>query len=273
MVIDFHTHVFPDKIAQKTINILKEEGKLDNVVAYTDGTLEGLKKSMADAKIDLSVVQPVVTIPRQFDSVNRFAKDINDNEEHVISFGGIHPLNENLDEKLVYLKESGFKGIKIHPDYQETFFTDENYFKILVKCYEQGLYVITHSGVDPAYKEVHCTPKMGREVLDRLYEKTHFSKPFIIFAHIGGSRMFDDVEKYLVGTNCYIDISYALEFCNKEQFNRIIINHGVDKIIFATDSPWKDQKEYLNYIISNLELSNNEIKMILGDNAKRLLSL
>ena len=39
MIIDFHTHIFPDKIASKTIESL---GAIAGVRAATDGTLNGV---------------------------------------------------------------------------------------------------------------------------------------------------------------------------------------------------------------------------------------
>ena len=49
MVIDFHTHIYPDKIAERTINALVNSAK--NVLAHTNGTLSGLIESM-DKAID-----------------------------------------------------------------------------------------------------------------------------------------------------------------------------------------------------------------------------
>lgn len=45
MVIDFHTHIFPEAIAAKTISAL---GDLAGVKAATDGTLQGLLASMEE---------------------------------------------------------------------------------------------------------------------------------------------------------------------------------------------------------------------------------
>ena len=42
MIIDFHTHMFPDKIAKGTLDFL--EG-ICKVTPYTNGTYEGLKAS------------------------------------------------------------------------------------------------------------------------------------------------------------------------------------------------------------------------------------
>ena len=93
MIIDFHTHIFPDKIAQKTINMLSEKG---GIPAFSDGSCAGLLDRMDEAGVTLSVTLPVMTSPTQFESINRFAAEINkrfENEEkRLISFAGIHPL-------------------------------------------------------------------------------------------------------------------------------------------------------------------------------------
>ena len=75
MTIDFHTHIFPEKIAAKTI--AKLETKAD-VKAYANGREESLLQSMKHAGIDVSVVLPVVTAPEQFETVNRFAVSLNE---------------------------------------------------------------------------------------------------------------------------------------------------------------------------------------------------
>ena len=60
MIIDFHTHTFPDKIAAQTIAYLAEKG---NVKPFRAGTLSSLKESMKRAGVDYSVILPVATVP------------------------------------------------------------------------------------------------------------------------------------------------------------------------------------------------------------------
>ena len=67
MVIDIHTHTFPDKLAATTIP--KLEG-MSHTRAYVDGTAAGLRASMARAGVDASLVLPVATNPRQVAHVN-----------------------------------------------------------------------------------------------------------------------------------------------------------------------------------------------------------
>lgn len=268
MVIDMHTHAFPDAIAERTISILEKKGGFP---ARNNGTLAGLKKSMEQGGVDLSLVLPVVTKPSQFESINRFAAVV-DKTPGLRSFGGIHPLCENIEEKLDFIRSSGLRGIKIHPDYQETFIDDPAYIEILEGCRRRGLYVTTHAGVDPAVPTlVRCPPERMNKVLKKLqYGKD--TEPFIILAHLGGANMYDEVEKYLVGTPVYIDLSFVLPYVPKEQVLRIIRNHGSERILFATDAPWVNQKEYLDYFMS-LPLDDRERALILCENAAKILDI
>ena len=55
MVIDFHTHTFPEKIAGKAIAGMQAN---THAAAFASGTVSGLGNSMADAGIAYSVVFP-----------------------------------------------------------------------------------------------------------------------------------------------------------------------------------------------------------------------
>ena len=276
MVIDFHTHVYPEKIAEKTISALVSSAP--GVRVHTKGTIQALLESMDNAGIDKSVILPVATRKGQFDSINRYALNINQSSDRLISFGGIHPDDDDIPGKLRFLKENGFKGIKIHPDYTGTFIDDERYITIVTEAARQGLLVVTHAGVDPAFDVIHCTPQRGRAVMDLAVSRAGVSRPFMVFAHLGGMYVHKDVEKYLLGTNCYIDISCSFSslqsFCDTddEDVVRVIKAHGADKILFATDSPWNNQKEYLEHFRSMSGITDTEKDMILYRNAQKLLS-
>jgi predicted TIM-barrel fold metal-dependent hydrolase len=265
MVIDFHTHIFPEQIAEKTIKHLEEAG---NVRAFTDGTLSGLIRSMEENGIDLSVVLPVVTKPSQFDTVNAYAASIT-GRDGIISFGGIHPDTEDYREKLEQIKELGLLGIKLHPDYQKTFISDPRMVRIISYAAELGLIVIIHAGLDIGLPDpIHCPPARTADMLSQIDN----IDARIILAHMGGFNQWDDVEEYLVGKNIWLDTSYCFGQLPDEQFIRIIRNHGADRILFSTDSPWSGQKESLEYI-KHLELTKEELERILHSNAEELLGL
>lgn len=272
MIIDFHTHIFPDKIAGKTIESL---GTLAGVKAAADGTLNGLLDSMEKSKVDMSVIMPVCTKPEQFESVNKFAKKVNDTcRGKLLSFGGIHPDCENYKEKLNYIKALGLTGIKIHPDYQKVMIDDVRFMRIIEYASELGLIILTHAGVDIGFPQpVHCPPDKMRKVLD-------FIKPEkMVLAHFGGWKQWEEVYEYLAGENVYLDTAflfgvkvntYDINYIKQDMFLKILKKHGSDKILFATDSPWSDAAKGIDYI-KNLTIGEEEKIQILGKNAEKLL--
>lgn len=269
MVIDFHAHIFPSKMAEKTVQRLE---KYAGIKAHTDGTLTGLLNSMEDNQIDYSVVLPVVTKPEQFSSVNLYAKKINDkyskhNKTKVISFGGIHPDSSDYKKELREICSLGLKGIKLHPDYQKTEIDDIRYMRILSYASELELIVSIHAGIDVGFPDkVHCTPKRIKNLINEVHPQN------MILAHYGGFQLWDEVEQYLIGEDAYLDTSYMLGFIQEEQFLRILRNHGSEKILFATDSPWSGQKESLSYL-KGMKLEHHELEKILFQNAAKLLKL
>lgn len=269
MVIDFHTHVFPDKIASKTVDYLA--GKAD-IPPFSDGTVEGLMRRMEESNTSVAVNLPVLTKPSQFEGTNRFALQLNqafsDNKRKIISFAGIHPACENIEEKMLWIAKNGFKGVKIHPDYQETFINDEGYIKILQCAKDYDLTVVTHSGVDAAYRgeDIHCSPELVLRVLDKVpHEK-------FVLAHYGANEMLGDVFDMLCGQNIYFDTAYVLRFIEKEQFIKIMEKHGADRILFASDSPWSSIKNDIE-IIKSFSLGNKNEEKIFSENAKKLLGI
>lgn len=263
MIIDFHTHIFPDKIAGKTIESL---GALAGVKAATDGTLNGLLLSMEKSGVDQSIIMPVCTKPEQFESINNFAKKVNDTYNgKLLSFGGIHPDCENYKEKLDYIKSQGLIGIKIHPDYQKVMIDDIRFMRIIEYASELGLIILTHAGIDIGLPEpVHCPPDKMRKVLDAIKPEK------MVLAHLGGWKQWDMVYEYLAGENVYLDTAFTFDYIEQEMFLKILKKHGLDKILFATDSPWSSAAMGIEYI-RNLPV-NEEIKIqILGGNALELL--
>ena len=93
----------------------------------------------------------------------------------------------------------------------------------------------------------------------------------LVLAHMGGFMQWDDVEEYLVGQPVWFDTAVVFGKIPDEQFIRMVRNHGNDKILFASDSPWADQKEFVKHLQS-LPLTGEEKDNIFHNNAVRLLS-
>ena len=265
MVIDFHTHIFPDKIAARTIEHLENIG---GIKAATDGTLSGLLDSMERCGVDLSVILPVATKPSQFESIHAFAQGVNAQYRgRLLSFGGIHPDCGDYKKELDTIKAMGFQGIKIHPDYQGVMIDDIRYMRIIEYANELGLIILTHAGIDTGFPElVHCPPKNMRKVLDTVRPEK------MVLAHLGGWSRWDEVYEYLAGENVWLDTAFIYDYISKEQFMKILEKHGSDKILFATDSPWSDMTKGIEWI-KGLSLPQSVEEDILSGNAKRLLGI
>ena len=267
MIIDFHTHVFPEKISAKTVSLLAEKCGLS---PFSDGTVQGLMSKMAQSGVDLSVVLPVVTSPKQFDSVNSFAVELNSlyskSTPGIISFGGIHPLCEDIPGKMKQIKGMGLLGVKIHPDYQETFIDDEGYEKILLAAKENDLIVVTHAGVDAGYRDkpVRCSP----ERVLRLIRKVPYSK--FVLAHFGANELYSEGLSLIAGEDVYIDTALNLCEIGKDIFRKLVEKHGENRILFATDSPWSDQTRDIE-LIKSFELGKETEDKIFSQNARKLL--
>lgn len=266
MLIDFHTHVFPDAVAPKALASLKK-GLVNKqgyeYPTYADGTLSGLLDSMDRQGVDLSIAMPVVTSAKQTRSINEFAKAITN--DRVISFAGFYPLQDDWEEVMEQIKAEGFLGIKLHPEFQNLYLDSDRAIAILKKAEQLDLVVMLHAGEDPGViSPIYSSPQ-------RLaYALTQVSGEKIIAAHMGGWNCWDDVEKHLIGKNVYLDTSMAMGFMPAQRCERLIKNHGVDKILFGSDSPWQPPQEILSFLKS-MDLTEADLAKITHKNALQLL--
>ena len=283
MIIDMHTHIFPEKISE---NVIEKLSRVAGIPAFTDGTLSGLKKSMDAAQINLSVILPVATTTKQVEKINSSSAALNEKffGEGIFSFGCIHPDFTNYREELSRVKNFGLKGIKLHPVYQDTNLDDVKFLRIIERAAELDLIVVTHAGLDIGFPGVEkCSPKMIKKVVEEVVGDFKF-----VAAHMGGWKNWDDVLKILSGTKIFIDTAFStekiiprkdfhwaqedLKLLDAEQFMKFVKIFGAEKILFGTDSPWTSQKISLDFI-KNLPLVEDDKSKILGLNAEKLLGL
>lgn len=264
MILDIHTHCFPDELADRATGQLTYGGKIP---IYGNGTCKALIEKMNIASIDMSVVMPVATKPSQVRTINNWVISIHNKYPRLLSFGSLFPYQDDWSMELSRLKDNGIKGIKLHPDYQKFFVDDERLFSDYEKIADSGLIVLIHAGVDIGLPDpIHCTPPRLARVLDKVPGLR------LIAAHMGGYRCWDDVEEYLIGRDIYLDTSYSLADMGSEKMASTISAHGPEKVLFGTDYPWTDTAAEVKGIRS-LPLSSEIIDMVLGGNAKKLLDL
>ncbi len=263
MLIDFHTHSFPEKIAKTAIEKLSYvSGGLE---PHTDGTYNGLKDLMQKSNVDKSVVLSIATNAKQQKNVNDFASSIN-NEEDTFAFGSVFPFSEDALEELERIKSMGLKGVKLHPDYQGFEVDDERLKPIYKKISQLGLITVFHAGFDYGFK-----PPYGGTPDKMVRALSWFSSP-VIAAHWGGVNCNEDVLKYLCGADVYFDTSFGYSMMPKYYAEKILEKHTADKILFGTDTPWHTANMELR-LLNSLNLSEQEMEKITHKNAEKLLNI
>ncbi|MFC1844954.1 amidohydrolase family protein [Thermodesulfobacteriota bacterium] len=259
-IIDFHAHAFPDQVATSAIPYLEEEG---DVKANHDGRVSSLLAIMDREGVDKSVICCIATRPSQFEAILSWCKKIR--TDRIIPFPSFHPTDPQKEEHITQIKNEGFKGIKMHPYYQQFFLDDEKLYPAYDQISELGLILVMHTGFDIAFPRIRkCDPRQVLNVMKR------FPKLKMVTTHLGAWQQWLEVEDLLAGKEIYMDISYTLDQIDPRTARRIILKHPKEYILFGTDSPWSGpQKTYKN--LQALKLGDEREELIIRKNGLALL--
>jgi len=282
MILDIHTHIFPETIAEKALHKL---AMVSCINPSTKGTQDALIASMQQNHVNYSVTLPTVTNPQKQYKMNwQVIETLEENfQKGIISFGGIHPDSPDIANECKRLKAAGVKGIKIHPAYQACDFDDPRMMKLIDIASNEDLIILTHAGIDIGlYDHNYCSVKQILHVIDTVHPTS------LILAHMGNWAVWDEVEKDLAGADVFFDTAFSIghiqsypgatptpnhdAFLSDEAFVTLCRKHGTNKILFGTDSPWQDQGYYIQ-LISGMTFTEEEKEHIFYQNAEKLLHL
>ena len=260
MIIDFHTHCYPDKIAAKAVASLCATG---GITAFTDGTLDSLRKRETEAGVSAFVVNNIVTDARRQSNVNAFAKSING--DGVISFGSVYPFSDDYEDELKRLRESGIAGIKLHPYFQDFEVDDPRLAGFYAALADLSFIVLFHAGCDISFADRdRAAPHRFKRALKMLRGAD------VVLAHWGGSMLTDDVIDVLCGENVYFDTSFGCGNISPEKARRIAELHGADRLLFGSDCPWHLPSDEIG-LVRSLGLGTKSEDLIFHENAESLL--
>jgi predicted TIM-barrel fold metal-dependent hydrolase len=261
-VIDFHTHAFPDSLAEHTVPKLCA---FAGVEATLDGKISSLTAEMERLGIEAAVVLTIATKPTQFESILDWC--ISTASSRLYPFASVHPSDPQAVERIDRIRAAGLKGIKLHPYYQEFRFNEPRMFPLYDRIERNGLILLAHTGFDMGYPRdrIADAPKI-MEVIAR------FPDLRLVTTHIGGWQDWDCVERHMIGKPVYVEISYALPFMEAERARRLLRAHPPEFLLFGSDSPWGSQEQTLEALLS-LELGEDLIRRICFDNAAGLIGV
>jgi len=262
MIIDMHTHIFPDALAHHAMDVLQKA----RVVNDCFPTKAELLKSMERNSVDCSVVLHVATKETQHEDVLNFAAEIESGK--LLSFGSVMPDSVSALEYIWKISDAGMKGLKFHPPLQRFKPEEARFFPLYDLARALNLITVFHTGWDPSYpNEIDCSPASIVEI------ERNFPGLKIVAAHMGGLKMSLEVLNTLAGHNVYLDTAWCAEpWMDVKTMESIIARHGVEKVLFGSDYPWHNQKSELE-LIDSLCIPQSDKERILGQNAAELLRL
>jgi hypothetical protein len=263
--IDFHTHVFPDKIAKQAVEALAKES--GTYKPCTDGTLSALLGSMDKANISASLVANIATNPKQLVPILDFCKQIKSDRIHpLISF---HPFNlpEETEDVFGEAQREGIYGVKLHPMYQGFSIDGKHMYGFYELMASFGFYVMFHTGFDVAF------PGNNQAEVEKIEKIANWFKDLtIVCTHVGGWKQWDRIKCLTDCENVYTETSMTLTEMSDEEFIKHLGSFDEDRVLFGTDSPWTDQKEMLERTL-NLKIPARRMEKMMYGNAARLLRL
>jgi predicted TIM-barrel fold metal-dependent hydrolase len=262
-IIDFHTHAFPDALAPRAMQVLLSE--VPDIKAYLDGTLGGLARSMRTCGIRHSVVCSIATKPSQFDPILQWCEHVR--SEAFLPLPSVHPADPDRLDHIRLIKARGFKGIKLHPFYQDFHADEDRLLEMYEVVAQEDLLLVMHTGYDIAFpRQRRADPKK----LLRIQQV--FPGLKLVATHLGAWEQWDEVETLLMGREIRMETSFALECMAQDQARRIMLNHPPGYLLFGTDSPWTDQANALK-LLQGLDLPQDRLERILWGNSAELLRL
>lgn len=264
MIIDFHAHIYPEKVAAKILPAAKRKLK---VAVPGTGSPEDLRSRMMRSGIDRSVLLSLAKGREDVSSLNRWVLSVSG--DGLVAFGAVHPFMENLEEELDHLAGLGIRGVKMMPLLQEVFPDDPKCGRLYEALIERKMILVTHAGRDPLDREeVFGTPERFARTIESYPDLK------LVLAHLGGLGMYDEVRRHLLngGHNVYFDTAYVSFYLKEYEMAGLIKDIGPGRVLFGSDYPWEDPGRAAE-IVRSLDLSDKEKEAILSGTAVRLLGL
>lgn len=259
LIIDGHTHVYPDRVAQKAIAASPAD-----LQRFGDGTVGSLTEVMAASGVDRSIALGVANTGDRVENANRFAGSLD--PQRFIGFGSVHP-DLSPEENVASLRRHGLKGAKVHPMFQDLRLDDRRLLDTL-DAMAGEFAVVMHVGAAGKDPGDRCSPAMLVDIVKAIPNLD------LIACHFGGYKRFEEAAEIVLGLPVYLDTSWppSVAEIGLDRVRAAIAKHGADRICFASDWPMADPAAEIEAIRA-LGLPDDEIEAILGGNLSRLLGI
>ena len=280
MIIDTHTHLFPEKIRKNREAYFSDEPAFQKLYQSPKSRLIGAREmlaSMDDGQVDKSVI---FGFPWKNEELFKWHNDyigevVSRYPERFIGLGCFDPFSDGAAEETQRcLQEGGLSGIGELAFYQSGIENDSlaRLKPVMEICRGRNLPVLIHTNEPVGHQYPGKTPN----TLAQIYQLIEtFSQNNIILAHWGGGLFFFSLLKKEVRQRLkrvYFDTAASPYLYDSSVYRLAVELVGVDKILFGSDFPLLPPARYFKEMKA-AGLSAEEMKQICGLNAAKLFKL
>ena len=258
--IDFHTHIYPEAIAAKAADNVRDFYGFGN--KEINGTPQMLLERGTAAGTHRFVILPVAVRPDRTRHINEFILSQVAQEPRFFGFGTVHAGLEDLMGEVDFILDNGLRGIKMHPDFQLFNIDDERLFP-MYEHLQGKIPVIFHVG-DDRYDYSH--PSRVRRIMEL------FPNLQVIAAHFGSYALYREAYDLLKDKDCFFDVSSSLMFMDEGVAEGYINSYGAERFVYGSDYPMWDPVVEMDRFMK-LKLTDEQFEQIAHKTAEYILKL
>lgn len=252
-----HAHVFPRED--------RPEGTIEELRVLMNSC--GIEKAVAFApfvqQVQSSKVSPNDWLAESLSALS-----------DIIGFGTIDLDAGDTGRQAETIAEFGFRGVKLHPAYQQFHVLDDRLKDFYTVAQERGLFLVFHTGVH--WHRI-------RDYHPLLFDELAYHYPNLKFSmeHVGGASFFLDALAVLTNTTkkspesstVFAGITSVLNknhnilwYLTDEQIDKVVSFVGTERMIFGLDFPYNGIEETRESMdrIHGLPISDQDKENILG---------
>ena len=280
MIIDAHTHIFPEKIRKNREKYYTDEPAFKKLYQSPKSRLIGAREMLA-AMDDCQVEKAVVfgfpwKASLHFKQHNDYISEVvNRYPQRFIGLGCFDPFSEGVaEEARRCLQKGGLSGIGELAFYQTGIENSSlpRLEPVMDVCRDLDLPVIIHTN-EPIG---HSYPGKTPNTLAQIYQLIQtFPQNKIVLAHWGGGLFFFSLLKKEVKEslkNVYFDTAASPYLYDADVYRLAIERVGVAKILFGSDFPLLSPIRYFDEM-KTAGLTQDEMQKICGGNAAELFNM
>lgn len=285
MLIDAHTHAYTQRdrfLIRERTALLDESLPAEDPnkwILRHEGSIDSLLREEAAAGVDRFVLLPVSSHPERVRELNRWVCKQAESHPQIIPFGTLVPRSSSLEADLAEILSMVLKGIKIHPFLQRVDILSPEAGRLWTLLERAGLPLLldTMSLEGLTRYKPHLAPLAQRaKELDSGPEKVaalsrRHPGLTLIAAHLGSLYGWDRLDGLYPLENVYFDLSFISSLLPVGQVMEVIRSKGSHRVLFGTDSPWRDPKEARRWFEA-LPLENEAREAIAWKNLEDALS-